>query len=65
MRVAIEDDLYSFFLGKKRKRYSWSTPRKRHKKKSVPRGKRRVREKAGGRRQPMSVGQGVGSRILF
>ncbi|XP_039711941.1 sp110 nuclear body protein isoform X1 [Pteropus medius] len=24
--------------GKKRKRYSWSTPRKRHKKKSVPRG---------------------------
>uniref|UniRef100_A0A8C6F7J1 SP110 nuclear body protein n=1 Tax=Monodon monoceros TaxID=40151 RepID=A0A8C6F7J1_MONMO len=32
------DDLCLFFLGKKRKRNIWLTPRKRHQKKSLPRG---------------------------
>lgn len=44
---------YPFFLGKKRKRYVWSTPKRRHKKKSLPRGKMRVQEKAGGWKQLM------------
>uniref|UniRef100_A0A8C6BIK2 SP110 nuclear body protein n=1 Tax=Monodon monoceros TaxID=40151 RepID=A0A8C6BIK2_MONMO len=38
MFVFIKDDLCLFFLGKKRKRNIWLTPRKRHQKKSLPRG---------------------------
>uniref|UniRef100_A0A7N5P404 SP110 nuclear body protein n=1 Tax=Ailuropoda melanoleuca TaxID=9646 RepID=A0A7N5P404_AILME len=32
-------DVYPFFLGKKRKRSIWSTPKKRHQKKRLPKGR--------------------------
>uniref|UniRef100_A0A8C4LHI0 SP110 nuclear body protein n=1 Tax=Equus asinus asinus TaxID=83772 RepID=A0A8C4LHI0_EQUAS len=47
MLVAIKDDLYPFFLGKKRKRNVWSIPKKRYQKKSLPKGKTRLQEETG------------------
>lgn len=60
MCVAIKDYMYSVFLGKKRKRSMWSVLKKRQQKKRLQRGKMTVEEEAGGWRQLMLVGQGVG-----
>uniref|UniRef100_G1MDN2 SP110 nuclear body protein n=1 Tax=Ailuropoda melanoleuca TaxID=9646 RepID=G1MDN2_AILME len=50
-------DVYPFFLGKKRKRSIWSTPKKRHQKKRLPKGKKREQEEVRGHRQLMLVGR--------